>query len=158
LRVPNLVQFQYEETTRNSNTAGSYTNKYTYTGLKDSSLHITSVGRIIIKIKQLNDKVRILAQTGGHSYLTTCIHTPPPHNRKQPNMVLGIKKTAQCSKTDEKRKIKFLIFEIWSFKILRLVCILFCVLEDVQCSETDLVSIWQFLVFLRNGRFFTLNS
>jgi len=113
LRVPNLVQFQYEETTRNSNTAGSYTNKYTYTGLKDSSLHITSVGRIIIKIKQLNDNVRILAQRlNWGSFLLNDMHThTPPHTEKQPNMVLGIKKKLRnVPKRMKNRKIKFLNF------------------------------------------------
>ena len=31
----------------------------------------------------------------------------------------------------------FLVFEIWSFKILKIVWIFFFVLKDAQCSETD---------------------
>ena len=45
---------------------------------------------------------------------------------------------AQCAETNEKiflRFLRFLFFEIWSLKILRIVWNIF-VPEDAQCTET----------------------
>jgi len=42
-------------------------------------------------------------------------------------------KNAQCAETNEKLIFRFLVFEIWSLKILRIT-------KDAQCSETDFVA------------------
>ena len=64
------------------------------------------------------------------------------------------------SETNEKsifRFMLFLVFEIWSFKILMIVCIFF-VPKDAQCSETDFLgyefflSFWDMVNFVLNIR------
>ena len=56
-----------------------------------------------------------------------------------------VQNVAQCSETNEKSILRFLVFEIWSFKIKKMLTIWlkknFIVPKDAQCSETD------FLVF-----------
>ena len=62
-------------------------------------------------------------------------------------------KDAQCPETNEKsiiRFLRFLVYEIWQFKIRRVVWNFFFLLKDAQCSQTDFtlnLTIFRILAF-----------
>jgi len=90
------------------------------------------------------------------SQLTTCRHPPPP--LKSGKIGFLVQKVAQCSETDEKSIFRFLVFEIRSFKILRIVWLFFL----SQKIQNVLKLIWNYsfaiFKFLRCGQFCTKHS
>jgi len=91
------------------------------------------------------------------SQLTTCRHPPPP--LKSGKIGFLVQKVSQCSETNEKSIFRFLVFEILSFKILRIVwqvffcprrCDMFWSWFKTNFDSFVIISFWDMIDFVLN--------